>query len=120
MKIDGSRFTWGRSRPAKRSEPPRTWSLTDTCRAIGVIFLMLVPGQLLALEGAPATITSTLAAASAVGLFLLGEVFERGRWSEANSHGDDPVAFGIATLALVNGLTPVSYTHLTLPTILLV
>jgi PAS domain S-box-containing protein len=69
------------------------------------MFLTLVPGHLLALEGTPATITSTLAAASAVGLFALGEVIERGRWSEADPRGDDPVAFGIATLALANGLT---------------
>ena len=109
MKTDGSRFTWGRSRPANRRETPRTWSLTDTCRAVGVMFLTLVPGHLLALEGAPARHVHPRGRQCGRA-FALGEVIARGRWSEADSRGDDPVAFGIATLALVNGLTLLAVT----------
>jgi len=67
--------------------------------------LALVPGYLLALEGSSSTIMSAMAAASAAGLYALGEVIARRRRAGAASYRDDPVVFGIATLLLVNSLT---------------
>ena len=105
MTTEGSQPTRGRSRRAERRERLRTWSLQNTCRTIGGMYLALAPGHLVALSGAPAAIMSTLAAASAAGLFVLGEVVSRRRRAGAVSLGDDPVAFGIATLVLANSLT---------------
>lgn len=91
-------------RPDRRQRP-RTWSIPATCRAIGLMYLAVVPGYFAALGREDATVLSFTSGLSGALLLIAGEVILRRRRAGAGPRTDDPVAFGIGSLVLLNSLT---------------